>query len=144
MPNGAALIGAYYEAFNRGDWAGMLALLTEDVIHDINQGGREVGREAFGRFLERMARHYQEQITDLVILTHPSGERAAAEFTVEGRYVATDPELPPGTPPASGQSYTLPAGAFFTLRAGRIARVTNYYNLGLWIRLIGGSAAASG
>jgi steroid delta-isomerase-like uncharacterized protein len=57
---------------------------------------------------------------------------------VEGRYIATDPSLPPGTPPARGQSYRLAAGAFFDLRDGRIARVTNYYNLTAWIRAIGG------
>lgn len=30
------VITAYYDAFNRGDHAAMLALLTEDVAHDIN------------------------------------------------------------------------------------------------------------
>lgn len=134
------LIAAYYDAFNREAWEDMLALLGEDVVHDINQGGREVGRPAFRRFLERMARHYRERISGLVILTHPAGERAAAEFTVEGRYLATDPGLPPGTPPARGQSYTLPAGAFFSLREGRITRVSTYYNLNAWIRAIGAGA----
>ena len=41
----ASLIARYYAAFNAGDWEGMLACLTEDVAHDINQGGREVGKE---------------------------------------------------------------------------------------------------
>jgi steroid delta-isomerase-like uncharacterized protein len=45
------LIEAYYLAFNRGDWDGMLALLADDVVHDINQGGREVGVAAFRAFL---------------------------------------------------------------------------------------------
>jgi steroid delta-isomerase-like uncharacterized protein len=138
MSGPAELITAYYDAFNRAAWEEMLALLTEDVLHDINQGGRETGRPAFRRFLERMARHYQERITDLVVFVHPEGKRAAAEFMVEGRYIATDPSLPPGTPPARGQSYRLAAGAFFDLRDGRIARVTNYYNLTAWIRAIGG------
>ena len=41
------LIKAYYEAFNKQDRTAILALLTEDVIHDINQGGREVGKNTF-------------------------------------------------------------------------------------------------
>jgi ketosteroid isomerase-like protein len=41
-----ALIRAYYYAFNRGDREAMLSLLTDDVAHDINQGGRETGKEA--------------------------------------------------------------------------------------------------
>ena len=36
----AALIRRYYEAFNAGDHAGMIACLTDDVIHDPNQGER--------------------------------------------------------------------------------------------------------
>ena len=36
-------------------------------------------------------------------------------------------------PEAIGQRYVLPGGAFFALRDGRIARVTNYYNLQDWI-----------
>jgi hypothetical protein len=36
-------------------------------------------------------------------------------------------------PPAHGQKYTLPAGAFFTLRDDKIARVSNFYNLPDWL-----------
>ena len=38
-----------------------------------------------------------------------------------------------GLPPAHGQKYRLPAGAFFEVRNGKVARVTNYYNLQDWI-----------
>lgn len=123
------LIRRYYDAFNAGDVDGFLALLTEDVVHDINQGGRETGKEAFRRFLERMNRSYREQITDLVVLTEPTGSRAAAEFTVLGTYLETDGDLPP----AHGQIYRLPAGAFFEIRDGKVARITNYYNLPAWM-----------
>jgi steroid delta-isomerase-like uncharacterized protein len=37
---------------------------------------------------------------------------------------------------ARGQRYVLPAGAFFDIRDGRIARVTNYYNLQDWLRQV--------
>ena len=50
------LVLAYYAAFNRGDWAGMQALLADDVAHDLNQGPRETGKPAFAAFQERMAR----------------------------------------------------------------------------------------
>ena len=52
---------------------------------------------------------------------------------MHGTYVATDPGVPPGTPPARGQGYVLPAGAFFTVRDGRIARVSNHYSLRDWV-----------
>ena len=123
------LIHRYYDAFNAQDMDAFLALLTDDVVHDINQGGSETGKATFAAFMTRMNRCYREQIADLCILTEPSGTRAATEFTVLGTYLATDE----GLPAAHGQTYRLPGGAFFTIRDGRIARVTNYYNLQDWL-----------
>jgi steroid delta-isomerase-like uncharacterized protein len=122
-------VTAYYAAFNAEDDAGMLALLTEDVAHDINQGTREIGREAFGAFMARMRASYLETLTDIVVMAAPDGTRASAEFVVHGKYLVADE----GLPPARGQTYVLPAGAFFDLRDGKIARVTNYYNLTDWL-----------
>jgi steroid delta-isomerase-like uncharacterized protein len=132
----AELVRAYYDAFNRGDREAMLALLTEDVAHDVNQGGREVGKEAFRRFLARMDRSYREELADIVVMASPDGGRAAAEFTVHGTYLAADE----GLPPARGQTYRLPAGAFFEIQGDRIARVTTYYNLKDWIAQVEGAA----
>lgn len=128
------LIAAYYAAFNAGDRPAMIALLTSDVAHDINQGARQTGQAAFADFMAHMDRCYSEQLTGITILTEPTGTRAAAEFTVHGTYKATDE----GLPPATGQTYTLPAGAFFDIRDGRIARVSNTYNLADWLRQVGG------
>lgn len=130
------LIHAYYEAFNRGDREAMLALLADDVVHDLNQGPRETGREAFGAFLARMDRSYSERLTGIEVMTSADGTRAAAEYVVHGTYLADDE----GLPPARGQAYVLPGGAFFEVRNGRIARVTNYYNLGDWIAQVAGRA----
>jgi steroid delta-isomerase-like uncharacterized protein len=130
-----SLVTAYYDAFNRGDAEAMLALLTDDVAHDINQGTREVGVDAFRAFMARMNGAYQEELRDLVVMATADGARAAAEFTVHGTYLAADE----GLPPAHGQTYVLPAGAFFAVRDGRIARVTNFYNLPDWLRQVGGS-----
>ena len=97
MSAGAArdLISRYYTAFNAQDMGTFLSLLTEDVVHDINQGGREVGREQFARFMQRMNRNYRERVVDLVIMTSEEGKRAAAEFTVLGTYLVTGEGLPP-------------------------------------------------
>ena len=127
------LIHRYYAAFNAGAWETMLSLLTEDVAHDINQGGRETGVEAFRAFLARMDASYSERLADIVVMAAPDGTRAAAEFTVHGTYKATDE----GLPPATGQRYVLPAGAFFDIRGGRIARVSNFYNLADWLQQVG-------
>lgn len=131
------LIRAYYEAFNREDTDAVLALLSDDVVHDINQGGQEKGREKFRVFLSKMDGHYKEESKDMVIMTTPDGSRAAAEFAVHGAYLKTEA----GLPEAKGQTYVLPVGAFFEIRDGKISRVTNYYNLPLWTKQINAASA---
>ena len=132
------LVLAYYAAFNRGDWDGMLALLSEDVVHDLNQGPREAGRDAFAAFLQRMHRCYREQLREIVVMATADGARVAAEYVVHGEYLVADE----GLPPAQGQRYVLPGGAFFEIDFdeaggnGRIRRVTNYYNLEDWLRQV--------
>lgn len=123
------ILEAYYRAFNSGDFAGMLALLAPDIIHDVNQGTREVGKEAFAAFLERMNTSYHEQLSELVIMSDSVGKRFSAEFMVDGVYLKADP----GFPEARGQRYRLPAGAFLEVSNGLITRVTTYYNLADWL-----------
>ena len=126
------IIQSYFEAFNTGDTDAMLACLSEDVAHHVNEGQVRRGRAAFGEFCAHMSRCYEEMLSDMVILSDPSGTRAAAEYVVNGTYLATDA----GLPEAHGQSYRLPAGSFFYVENGRITRVTTYYNLADWIRQV--------
>jgi|SRR5579885_450057 steroid delta-isomerase-like uncharacterized protein len=126
------LIQNYYGAFGSGDTQGLLDLLDDNVIHDINQGKREIGRQAFQQFLNHMNHCYREKISDLIIFVNDDGSRAAAEFTVDGIYIATDQ----GFPEAANQPYRIPAGAFFEIRENKITRVTNYYNIREWVSKI--------
>lgn len=128
-----ALIAAYYDAFNAGRTDDMLALLHEDVEHHVNEGKIRRGRALFAEFNAHMTESYRENLTDMVIMANEAGDRAAAEFVVNGTYLKTDP----GLPEARGQTYRLPAGAFFTIRDSRIARVTTYYNLADWMAQVG-------
>lgn len=129
-----ATIRAYYEAFNAGDIDGMFACLHDDFAHHVNEGAVRLGKAAFADFCRHMSETYREQLVDLVVMADDSGTRGAAEFIVHGTYLKTDP----GLPEARGQSYVLPAGGFFTLKDGKITRVTTYYNLSDWIRQVSG------
>lgn len=123
-----SVIRRYYAAFNAGDRPGMIDCLSDDFVHDVNEGGRRVGKKLFAEFMAHMDRCYKEELRDIAVMTSADGARAAAEFVVHGKYIATDE----GLPPAGGQTYVLPAGAFFDVKAGKIARVTTYYNLKNW------------
>lgn len=126
------LLERYYAAFHAGDAEAMLACLSDDVAHDVNQGERQTGKARFRAFLAHMERCYRERLEDLTLMANAAGDRAAAEFVVHGEYLATDD----GLPAASGQTYELPAGAFFVIERGLITRVTVYYNLSDWIRQV--------
>jgi steroid delta-isomerase-like uncharacterized protein len=129
-----ALVERYYAAFNRGDAEGMLACLADDVVHDVNQGERRKGKERFRAFCARMAHLYSERLEGIAIMVDQDGRRAAAEFMVHGTYKNTDD----GLPPATGQTYSLPAGTFFAVSDGWITRVTTYYNLTDWLLQVTG------
>ena len=129
-----AILARYYAAFNAGDPQGMLDCLAGDVVHDINQGARQEGKDAFRAFLAHMDRCYRERLEGIVLMASEDGTRASAEFVVHGQYLATDE----GLPEANGQTYVLPAGAFFEIAGGQIRRVTVYYNLADWTAQVGG------
>ncbi|GAA4463278.1 ketosteroid isomerase-related protein [Nibrella saemangeumensis] len=126
------IVQQYYSAFNNKDWDGMLALLHPDVRHEPNQGDPRVGIEKFTEFLGHMDESYEETLTDMVFFTETSGRRVAVEFVVNGVYKKGEE----GLPEANGQRYVLPAAAFLEVTEGKISRVTTYYNLPLWIKLV--------
>ena len=123
------IVARYFEAFNAGDVPGMVACLSDDVAHHVNEGQVRTGKTAFAEFCTHMNRCYREHLSDMVILTTPDGTRAAAEYVVNGTYLATYA----GLPAAHAQTYVLPAGSFFDIQEGRICRVTTYYNLADWM-----------
>lgn len=123
------IAGAYLAAFNHGDTAAMLNLVSEDIAHHVNESGIRTGKQAFAEFNAHMTRCYREKLEGIVVFGSDDVTRAAAEFIVHGKYLATDAELPE----AKGQAYVLPAGTFFTITGGKISRITTYYNLRNWI-----------
>lgn len=126
------IVKAYYQNFNDKNWQGMLDLLGEDIRHDANQGDCRVGKELFREFLAHMDRCYDETLTEMVFFAEPTDQRVAVEFVVNGTYKSTDE----GLPEATGQKYVLPAGAFLDVKGGKISRVTTYYNLPLWEKMV--------
>ncbi|MCH2164828.1 MAG: nuclear transport factor 2 family protein [Marinovum sp.] len=128
----AKVVASYFKAFNTGDVEGMVACLAPDIAHHVNEGDVRVGTEKFADFCVHMNRCYREELTDMVIFETVDGTRAAAEYIVNGTYLATDTALPE----AHGQTYRLPAGSFFSLADGKITRIVTYYNLVDWVRQV--------
>lgn len=122
----------YYNYFNQQDWEGMLSLVHPEILHEPNQGEPRIGKEKFAEFMKQMDESYEEKLSDMTFFTEESGSRIAAEFVVNGVYKKADE----GLPPARNQQYKLPAAAFLEVKDGKVSRVTTYYNLQLWIKLV--------
>lgn len=103
-----ALVRRFFAAFNSADHAAVLACVSDDVAHDLNQGMREIGRDKLRWYLADRASHFDERAADIAVMCDVAGIRAAAEYTLRGTYLA-DVE---GFPAASGQRYSVAAGSF--------------------------------
>ena len=114
---------AYLSAFNRGDWAAMLELLDDGVVHDFARGQRLTGKSAFAAHLHALTEP-REQLRDIVVMTSPDGARAAAEYMAHGESGAGADA--PGRRGIHRQRYVLPGGMFFAIRDGQIERISNY------------------
>lgn len=126
------LIKSYYDSYNAGDIKTFLSLLDDNVIHDINQGDVEIGKSKFEVFMNKSFKAASEKVSNLIIMSSDDEKHIATKFTVEGIYKQTCE----GCPPANGQHYKLDCGSFFEISAGKIKRVTVYYNMSDWIRQV--------
>lgn len=119
-----ALIARFIDALNRSDHAAALEMVSEDVAHDPFDAAREIGRDKLRWRLGLTARHFDERIEDLAVLTGEGGVRAAADFTLRGTYRVTAP----GLPEAAGQRYSLSGLMAFDIDDGVITRISAYRN----------------
>ncbi len=123
------LIDRFFSAANAGDLEGMLDCLHEDVVHDLNQGERQIGKQAFRWNRGLNAKYFRETFSDIIVMAGQGGGRAAAEFTLRGTYLATAE----GLPPANGQEFVLRAGMFFEIDDGLISRISVHFNGADWV-----------
>jgi steroid delta-isomerase-like uncharacterized protein len=114
-----------FAALNAGDRDAVLACMHGEVVFDTFDGQREIGRERVRQVLAERASAFRESFRDLTLMGEDSGRRAAAEFTLRGFYQASVG----GLPEASGQAFSVPAGAFFDMEDdGRVLRASFMLN----------------
>jgi steroid delta-isomerase-like uncharacterized protein len=126
------IIKKYYDAFNHKDINAILALCTEDVINDPNQGDSQAGKDKLKAFLETAWAHFDETVSDLVLMANADQSKIASEYLVRGIYYQTKPGLFPST----NQKYEIYPVTVFTVKNGKIARMTRYYNTKKWLDMV--------
>lgn len=72
------LLQDYFNALNDRDIRACLALVSDELILQPNQGFTEHGRDAFAAFLERQLHCYREMIESLVIWSSHRGDMRPA------------------------------------------------------------------
>lgn len=118
------IIENYYTAVKAQDLPKFLNLLSDNVVHEINQGDTETGKALFKTFMENQFSSGKINIKDLIILTSPDGKYATSRFICSGTYTKTAK----GYPPAKNQHWEIPVVSFFQIHDGKISHVAVYFN----------------
>ncbi len=126
------VVQQYYEAFNKKDIDAILALCVENVQNDPNQGDPQVGKDKLKAFLETAWAHFDEQVSELVIMANADQSKIATEYLVKGTYYNSKPNLFPAT----NQYYEIYPTTVFTIKNGKITRMTRHYNTKQWLDIV--------
>lgn len=118
------LIRKFFTHLNAEQWMEASLLASDQILHDINQGPRVIGREPFLKYLVETARYYKEAFSQLFVLASEDGSRGSVEFYVHGEYLKTHGLLPK----AYGQRYEGFHGVFFEIEDQQISRFSHYFN----------------
>ena len=100
-------VRAYFEAFNRGDTPAMLACLSDDVRHHVNEGQVRTGKDTFRDFCTHMSRCYREELTDMGIFEAEGGTVAVRQSALPQASVPAPVNQPLPAPVATEQTAAL-------------------------------------
>ncbi len=127
-----AVVSKYYEAFNRKDIDAILALCSDDVANDPNQGDTQIGKDKLKIFLETAWAHFDEKVSNIMLMANKDESKVASEYLVHGTYYKTKPGLFEST----NQKYEILPTTVFTIKNGKITRMTRYYNTKAWLDIV--------
>ncbi len=126
------LVHELYDAWSLHQPERIDAIFTDDAIYEDVAGGQIVrGKEAIKQLLRAAyawAPDFRVAMKSLVI----GDDTAATEWVSEG--IQTGPV---GDLPASGNSFQLRGVSILTFRDGKIAKVTDYYDMASFLRQLG-------
>jgi steroid delta-isomerase-like uncharacterized protein len=128
------LVTALYDAWSLHAPERIDTIFTEDGIYEDVAGGQTVhGREAIKQLLRAAyawAPDFRVTMKSLVV----ADDSAATEWVSEGIQTGRIGDLP-----ASGNSFCLRGVSILAFRDGKIAKVTDYYDMATFLRQLGGT-----
>src|ERR671919_155428 len=126
------LVSQLYAAWSLHEPAIIDRIFTEDAVYsDVAGGKNQRGKEQIKQLLHAAFAWAPDFRVTMISLT--VGENAAAtEWISEGIQTGPIGELP-----ASGNSFRLRGASILTFRDGKIAKVTDYYDMATFLRQLG-------
>ncbi len=125
------MIADYFAAFNAGDVPGMLACLSDDVAHHVNEGQVRRGKEPFAAFCDHMSSCYRRRRSTDMVLFEARGTARARRLNMWS--TAPTSKRMTGCPRRGVRPTACPRARSSMSSDGKITRVTTYYNLADWI-----------
>ena len=129
------LVHELYAAWSLHEPEKLDAIFTDDAVYEDVAGGQLVhGREAIKQLLRAVyawTPDFRVTMKSLVV----ADQTAATEWVSEG--IQTGPV---GNLPASGNSFRLRGASILTFREGKIAKVSDYYDMASFLRQLGGTS----
>jgi len=127
------LVNELYAAWSLHQPERLDQIFADDGVYDDVAGGQiHRGKDEIKQFL-RAAYAWAPDFRVTMISLIVGDESAATEWVSEG--IQTGPV---GDLPASGNSFRLRCGSIMTFRDGKIAKVTDYYDMATFVRQLSG------
>jgi steroid delta-isomerase-like uncharacterized protein len=130
--NSQKLIENFYANFNALELDKMVAVLSEDVKHEMNKGGLEKGKAAFSEMMKKSTKHYNEKVGNVIYMVSDDGKHVATKFEFTGKYISTDDSQIP----AKNQPYQGTAINYFEIENGKITYTASWYDENEWKKQI--------
>jgi len=136
------LVDAWYAAWSLHEPDRIDAIFTDDAVHEdvaggqVHRGKAEI-RQLLGAAFA-FAPDFRVTLRSLVV----GGDTATTEWEIEGTQTGATGAGSLGDLPASGRSFRLRGASVLVLRGGRIAHVTDYYDMATFWQQLGGTFVA--
>lgn len=118
-------VRSYFRAWNDRDADAILASLVEDGTYQDPATDGPISGDELRRYVASLWAAFPDLTFDENSIGETGPDRVAAEWTMRGTNSGSFMGLPP-----TGKSVVLHGADFFTLRDGKVATVTGYFNRG--------------
>lgn len=136
------VVNAWYAAWSLHKPERIDAIFTDDAVYEDVAGGQVNRGTAAIKQLLGAAFAFAPDFRVTLRCLFVEGDTATTEWEIEGTQTGATGVGSIGELPATGRTFRLRGASVLVLRGGRIAHVTDYYDMATFWRQLGGTFAA--